>query len=65
MVQSSVKADPVAAGIYFALFKVASVADLKGSEEALRWAREALQDERLLTGLAQGTRDVLSSRPGS
>jgi hypothetical protein len=54
--------DPLAAGIYYALFKVVSVSDLAGPEKAIEWAQSALDDEVLLRSFAARTREVLTER---
>jgi hypothetical protein len=48
--------DEVAAGTFFALFKVISVADLAGTEKAVQWARDALESEAFLAAFAAATR---------
>ena len=45
--------DSVSTGVHAALFKVVSVADLKGSEAALEWAQSVLDDEQLLAAFAE------------
>jgi hypothetical protein len=54
--------DPVAEGVYFALFKVLSVADLAGDEKAIEWVRSAVENEALLRSLADGTRKAGAAR---
>jgi hypothetical protein len=47
--------DDIAMGVYYALFKVVSVADLAGSDRAVDWARNALEDKMLLRGFVDRT----------
>jgi hypothetical protein len=54
--------DPVAEGVYFALFKVLAVTDLAGDEKAIQWARDAIDNEPLLRSLAEGTRKAGAAR---
>lgn len=54
--------DPVAEGVYYALFKVVSTADLSGDEKAVEWARRAIETPELLRSLADGTRRASAER---
>jgi hypothetical protein len=47
--------DDIAVGIYYALFKVVSVADLEDSDRAVEWARSALEDKSLLRAFVDRT----------
>jgi len=48
--------DPATESIRAALFKVVSTADLTDAEQAVEWARAALEDETLLYSLGAGAR---------
>ena len=56
--------DDIAQGAYFALFKVASIADLYGDERAVEWARSATDDEQLLRSFAEATAERSAGEPG-
>jgi hypothetical protein len=62
MAESGGARDPVAEGVYVALFKIISIADLSGNEKAVAWARATLENPELLRSLAEGTRRSLQER---
>jgi hypothetical protein len=50
-------------GIFYGLFKVVAIADLAGTEEAVKWARELLEDEKLMGALAEEIGERAPERP--
>lgn len=46
--------DPATESVRAALFKVVSTADLTDAEQAVEWARHALENETLLESMAAG-----------
>jgi len=55
--------DPATESIRAALFKVVSTADLTDAEQAVEWARAALDDETLLYSLGAGARRAAGRTP--
>ena len=55
--------DPATESIRAALFKVVSTADLTDAEQAVEWARAALEDETLLYSLGAGARRAAGASP--
>jgi hypothetical protein len=58
----------VSTGVYAALFKVVSSADLSGPEAAVEWAQSVLDDQQLLAAFAERAvreaRERASESPG-
>ena len=54
--------DPATESIRAALFKVVSTADLTDAEQAVEWARAALENETLLYSLGAGARRAAGGR---
>ena len=54
--------DPATESVRAALFKVVSTADLTDSDQAVEWARAALENETLLESLAAGARRAAAAR---
>ncbi len=48
--------DPVIESVRAALFKIVSAADLTDADQAVEWARAALENEKLLESMAAGAR---------
>jgi hypothetical protein len=46
------------ASVYYALFRVVEVAEYAGSNEAVEWARGAVEDCDLLDGFVERVREV-------
>jgi hypothetical protein len=46
--------------LFYALFRVVEVAEYAGSDEAVKWARDALGDSQLLHGFVERVREVRS-----
>ena len=56
MSQSRDERDPATESVRAALFKVVSTADLTDSDQAVEWARAALENETLLASMGAGAR---------
>jgi hypothetical protein len=54
--------DPVVEGVYVALFRVTSIAELSGDKKAVEWARSTLENPELLRSLGEGTRRSVQER---
>ena len=44
--------------VYFALFRVVEIAELRGAETAIEWAQSALDEEQLREGLVNRVRET-------
>jgi len=55
--------DPATESVRAALFKVVSTADLTDPEQAVEWARAALENEMLLRSMAAGARRAAGDEP--
>lgn len=60
---SRAQRDPVTESVRAALFKVVSTADLTDSDQAVEWARAALENEALLHSMGAGARRAVGEDP--
>ncbi len=56
--------DPATESVRAALFKVVSTADLTDAEQAVEWARAALENETLLRSMGAGARRAAGGEEG-
>ena len=54
--------DVVAEGVFYALFKVVEIEELRGCEEALNWARMVLEDSDYRQTFADRVRQAVTAR---
>lgn len=52
-------------GVFFALFRLASISELAGPETAVRWADSMLEDTELMDALAADICEHSGSRPAA
>ena len=51
----------ISAGIYFALFRIIEIEELKGAEEAIEWARYGFSDPEFIEAFAEQVREQIAS----